>query len=111
MSSFPVNPPPQHHAPQTTPAQAPAQIPSNLVGPATSATTPQQVYARPTKRPRELTDDEAAAIVHRNYARGDFIVGNSAPVRIDTRLPVKLVLGENDHVHFTIGSLSGYPGL
>ncbi|TFY55394.1 hypothetical protein EVG20_g9333 [Dentipellis fragilis] len=57
---------------------------------------------RPNKRPRPLTEEEAAAIT-RNFSRGDFYVGTSAPVRIDPRLPVRLTLGEGDHVHFTIG--------
>jgi hypothetical protein len=52
---------------------------------------------RPAKRPRTLTDEETAAIT-RNFSRGDFFVGNSAPVRIDPRLPVRLTLGEGDHV-------------
>lgn len=57
---------------------------------------------RPNKRPRNLTEEEAAAIT-RNFSRGDFYVGNSAPVRIDPRLPVRLTLGEGDQVHFTVG--------
>ena len=57
---------------------------------------------RPAKRPRNLTEEEAAAIT-RNFQRGDFYVGSTAPVRIDPRLPVRLTLGEGDHVHFTIG--------
>ncbi|KIM47659.1 hypothetical protein M413DRAFT_22286 [Hebeloma cylindrosporum] len=61
---------------------------------------------RPNKRPRNLTDEEAAAIT-RNFTRGDFYVGSSAPVRIDPRLPVRLTLGEGDHVHFTIGESLG----
>lgn len=56
---------------------------------------------RPSKRPRNLTEEEAAAIT-RNFTRGDFFVGSSAPVRIDPRLPVRLTLGEGDHVHFSI---------
>jgi hypothetical protein len=52
---------------------------------------------RPAKRPRTLTEEETAAIT-RNFSRGDFFVGNSAPVRIDPRLPVRLTLGEGDHV-------------
>ncbi|KAI6135474.1 hypothetical protein EV401DRAFT_1844921 [Pisolithus croceorrhizus] len=56
---------------------------------------------RPSKRPRNLTEEEAAAIT-RNFTRGDFFVGTSAPVRIDPRLPVRLTLGEGDHVHFSI---------
>lgn len=57
---------------------------------------------RPNKRPRNLTEEEAAAIT-RNFSRGDFYVGSSAPVRIDPRLTVRLTLGEGDHVHFAIG--------
>ncbi|KAJ3761928.1 hypothetical protein F5878DRAFT_599526 [Lentinula raphanica] len=57
---------------------------------------------RPSKRPRPLTDEEAQAIT-RNFSRGDFYVGSSAPVRIDPRLPVRLTLGEGDNVHFTVG--------
>jgi hypothetical protein len=57
-----------------------------------------------------LTEEEAAAIT-RNFTRGDFFVGNSAPVRIDTRLPVRLLLAEGDRVHFTIGELSDYPNM
>ncbi|KAL4070750.1 hypothetical protein J3A83DRAFT_4094827 [Scleroderma citrinum] len=56
---------------------------------------------RSNKRPRNLTEEEAAAIT-RNFSRGDFFVGTSAPVRIDPRLPVRLTLGEGDHVHFSI---------
>ena len=55
---------------------------------------------RATKRPRPLTEEETVVI--RNYQRGDFIVGNGRPVRIDPRLPVRLTLGEGDQVHFTI---------
>ncbi|KAG1875525.1 hypothetical protein DFJ58DRAFT_756744 [Suillus subalutaceus] len=54
-----------------------------------------------TSGPRNLTEEEAAAIT-RNFSRGDFFVGSSAPVRIDPRLPVRLTLGEGDHVHFSI---------
>lgn len=57
---------------------------------------------RPNKRPRNLTEEEAQAIT-RNWQRGDFYVGTSAPVRIDPRLPVRLTLGEGDHVHFAVG--------
>lgn len=57
---------------------------------------------RPNKRPRTLTEEEAAAIT-RNFSRGDFYVGTSAPVRIDPRLPVRLTLGDGDQVHFTVG--------
>ncbi|KAJ7292771.1 hypothetical protein C8J57DRAFT_1703666 [Mycena rebaudengoi] len=58
---------------------------------------------RPAKRARTLTEEETAAIT-RNFSRGDFFVGNSAPVRIDPRLPVRLTLGEGDHVHFNVGN-------
>lgn len=68
---------------------------SNSFGPTTSS-------FRPTKRPRQLTEEEAAAIT-RNFTRGDFFVGTSAPVRIDPRLPVRLTLAEGDQVHFSIG--------
>ncbi|RPD57146.1 hypothetical protein L227DRAFT_587768 [Lentinus tigrinus ALCF2SS1-6] len=57
---------------------------------------------RPNKRPRPLTEEETAAIT-RNFTRGDFFVGSSAPVRIDPRLPVRLTLAEGDQVHFSIG--------
>ncbi|KAJ7606870.1 hypothetical protein FB45DRAFT_949362 [Roridomyces roridus] len=58
---------------------------------------------RPAKRVRTLTEEETAAIT-RNFSRGDFFVGTSAPVRIDPRLPVKLTLGDGDHVHFNVGN-------
>lgn len=59
---------------------------------------------RPNKRSRPLTEEETAAIT-RNWSRGDFFIAGSAPVRIDPRLPVRLTLGENDQVHFTIGEV------
>ncbi|KAF8665371.1 hypothetical protein AX16_000390 [Volvariella volvacea WC 439] len=68
-------------------------------GPFTGASTST---FRPNKRPRALTEEEAAAIT-RNFSRGDFYVGSSAPVRIDPRLPVRLTLGEGDQVHFSVG--------
>ena len=57
---------------------------------------------RPNKRPRNLTEEEAAAIT-RNFTRGAFFVGQSEPIRIDPRLPVRLTLAEGDQVHFLIG--------
>ena len=39
---------------------------------------------------------------HLSYV-SDPPLGQSGPVRIDPRLPVKLTLGEGDLVHFTIG--------
>ncbi|KAJ7508563.1 hypothetical protein B0H11DRAFT_1965668 [Mycena galericulata] len=63
---------------------------------------------RPAKRPRPLTEEETAAIT-RNFSRGDFFVGNSAPVRIDPRLPVRLTLGDGDHVHFNVGNYETQP--
>ncbi|KAF9453894.1 hypothetical protein P691DRAFT_812510 [Macrolepiota fuliginosa MF-IS2] len=104
----------QHHTPAPNPVQfAPPPMYATLQG--TPNINHQQYYDysgaftgassstfRPNKRPRNLTEEEAAAIT-RNFSRGDFYVGNSAPVRIDPRLPVRLTLGEGDHVHFTVG--------
>ena len=73
----------------------------NGVFPGTSTSASSTPF-RPNKRPRPLTEEEAAAIT-RNFTRGDFIVGQSAPVRIDPRLPVRLTLTEGDQVQFTIG--------
>ncbi|PCH34063.1 hypothetical protein WOLCODRAFT_62243, partial [Wolfiporia cocos MD-104 SS10] len=86
-------PPPMHNIPN------PHYYDYNnaFAGPSTSTST-----FRPNKRPRNLTEEEAAAIT-RNFSRGDFFVGNSAPVRIDPRLPVRLTLAEGDQVHFSIG--------
>ncbi|KAI0778760.1 hypothetical protein BD413DRAFT_511547 [Trametes elegans] len=67
-----------------------------------SAASPSTSTFRPAKRPRPLTEEETASIT-RNYTRGDFFVGSSAPVRIDPRLPVRLTLAEGDQVHFSIG--------
>ncbi|KAI8990573.1 hypothetical protein BD414DRAFT_459209 [Trametes punicea] len=74
-----------------------AANPTATASPSTSTST-----FRPSKRPRPLTEEEAAAIT-RNFTRGDFFVGSSAPVRIDPRLPVRLTLAEGDQVHFSIG--------
>ena len=63
---------------------------------------------RPNKRPRNLTEDEAAAIT-RNFTRGAFFVGQSEPIRIDPRLPVRLTLAEGDQVHFLIGETAAFP--
>ncbi|KAH9897823.1 hypothetical protein C8Q73DRAFT_373653 [Cubamyces lactineus] len=69
--------------------------------PPAAASTSTSTF-RPAKRPRPLTEEETAAIT-RNFTRGDFFVGSSAPVRIDPRLPVRLTLAEGDQVHFSIG--------
>ncbi|KAH9849281.1 hypothetical protein C2E23DRAFT_870801 [Lenzites betulinus] len=81
-------------------ANPPAAAPP---APSTSApAAPSTSSFRPAKRPRPLTEEETAAIT-RNFTRGDFFVGSSAPVRIDPRLPVRLTLAEGDQVHFSIG--------
>ncbi|KAL1951114.1 hypothetical protein VTO73DRAFT_263 [Trametes versicolor] len=74
-----------------------ANPPATQAAPAASTST-----FRSAKRPRPLTEEETAAIT-RNFTRGDFFVGSSAPVRIDPRLPVRLTLAEGDQVHFSIG--------
>ncbi|KAI0756309.1 hypothetical protein C8Q80DRAFT_1127873 [Daedaleopsis nitida] len=79
------------------PAAPSAAAPPPSAPPSTSTST-----FRPSKRPRPLTEEETAAIT-RNFTRGDFFVGSSAPVRIDPRLPVRLTLAEGDQVHFSIG--------
>jgi hypothetical protein len=102
----------QHHSGPAVPTFAAPQMFTSTVQPTLSH---QQYYDyngtftgaststfRPNKRPRNLTEEETAAIT-RNFSRGDFYVGSSAPVRIDPRLPVRLTLGEGDHVHFTVG--------
>ena len=63
---------------------------------------------RPNKRPRNLTEEEAAAIT-RNFTRGAFFIGQSEPIRIDPRLPVRLTLAEGDQVHFLIGETAFQP--
>ncbi|KAI4526614.1 hypothetical protein K523DRAFT_311938 [Schizophyllum commune Tattone D] len=92
----PFQPPPMYTTLQSNTIQQPYY---DYNGQYTGASTST---FRPNKRPRNLTEEEAAAIT-RNFSRGDFFVGNSAPVRIDPRLPVRLTLGEGDHVHFTVG--------
>ncbi|KAF8628262.1 hypothetical protein AX15_004033 [Amanita polypyramis BW_CC] len=102
-----------HHTPAAVQAFAPPPMYATLQGPPNLSHQHYYDYNgtftgaststfRPNKRPRNLTEEEAAAIT-RNFSRGDFYVGNSAPVRIDPRLPVRLTLGEGDHVHFTVG--------
>ena len=91
-------PPPMYATLQSTPTLTQQQF-YDYNGAFTGASTST---FRPSKRPRNLTEEETAAIT-RNFSRGDFFVGTSAPVRIDPRLPVRLTLGEGDHVHFTIG--------
>ena len=102
-------PPPAMYAPPPPPPPMQAlghgyydynAFPANPATASTSASASNSF--RPTKRPRNLTEEEAAAIT-RNFTRGDFFVGTSAPVRIDPRLPVRLTLAEGDQVHFTIG--------
>ncbi|RDX51211.1 hypothetical protein OH76DRAFT_1347751, partial [Lentinus brumalis] len=78
-----------------------ASSPANPANP-TNPTGASTSTFRPNKRPRPLTEEETAAIT-RNFTRGDFFVGSSAPVRIDPRLPVRLTLAEGDQVHFSIG--------
>ncbi|KAL1748941.1 hypothetical protein HDZ31DRAFT_59828 [Schizophyllum fasciatum] len=95
-SAPPFQPPPMYTTLQSNTIQQPYY---DYNGQYTGASTST---FRPNKRPRNLTEEEAAAIT-RNFSRGDFFVGNSAPVRIDPRLPVRLTLGEGDHVHFTVG--------
>lgn len=70
--------------------------------PTTTTTGASTSTFRPNKRPRNLTDEEAAAIT-RNFTRGAFFIGQSEPIRIDPRLPVRLTLAEGDQVHFLIG--------
>ncbi|KAL7285524.1 hypothetical protein ACG7TL_000628 [Trametes sanguinea] len=82
--------------------QAPAPAPAPAPNPPTAAASSSTSSFRPAKRPRPLTEEETAAIT-RNFTRGDFFVGSSAPVRIDPRLPVRLTLAEGDQVHFSIG--------
>ena len=57
---------------------------------------------------RNLTEEEAAAIT-RNFQRGAFFIGQSEPIRIDPRLPVRLTLAEGDQVHFLIGETAFQP--
>lgn len=82
-----------------TSAAAPTTAPQAPPTPASTASY------RPSKRPRNLTEEETAVISR--YTRGDFFVGSSAPVRIDPRLPVRLTLGEGDQVHFIVGHENG----
>ncbi|KAI0073943.1 hypothetical protein K474DRAFT_1666013 [Panus rudis PR-1116 ss-1] len=97
-------PPPQVFAPPPMPYGPPIQPLGHpqYYDYSNSFGNPGSSSFRPTKRPRQLTEEEAAAIT-RNFTRGDFFVGSSAPVRIDPRLPVRLTLAEGDQVHFSIG--------
>jgi hypothetical protein len=79
-------------APPAQPAPPVPSAPPSQAAPSNSTTTTPY---RPTKRQRTLTEEEQAAIT-RNFTRGDFFVGVSAPVRIDPRLTVRLTLGEGD---------------
>ncbi|KAG6856018.1 hypothetical protein H0H87_008335 [Tephrocybe sp. NHM501043] len=117
LHDFAITPAPAD--PAAPPTAPPAQSHFVAVPPAYSGTLAQQQYytdynyaaasassssfsARPAKRPRTLTEEETQAIT-RNYTRGEFFIGNNAPVRIDVRLPVRLTLGDQDQVHFMIG--------
>lgn len=113
---IPGYPPPMHSLAHpnyydysTFSATAPAGTP-----PATTGTTPTATAGtststfRPNKRPRNLTEEETAAIT-RNFQRGAFFIGQSEPIRIDPRLPVRLTLAEGDQVHFLIGETTYQP--
>lgn len=92
----------------------------SLVGPGTpgtaslslgirrEATPPQGGGARPTKkaRYRNLTDAEIASFQTpkgSTFKRGTFYVGESAPVTIDPRLPLRLLLADDQRVDFFVG--------
>lgn len=96
---------PNYYDYSTFQASAPSAAPSTTPTAAASASTST---FRPNKRPRNLTDEEAAAIT-RNFQRGAFFIGQSEPIRIDPRLPVRLTLAEGDVVHFLIGETAYQP--
>ncbi|KAJ7929411.1 kinase-like domain-containing protein [Mycena leptocephala] len=82
------------------PDDLPVYAASHCCGVFTAAST----IIRPTKRQRSLYEHEASLFAH-NFNRGDFFVGNSAPVRIDPRLPVCItLLRSGDNVHFDVGN-------
>jgi hypothetical protein len=92
---MPYAPPPMHSLGQPNYYDYNQPFPTATAGASTST-------FRPNKRPRNLTDEEAAAIT-RNFTRGAFFIGRSEPIHIDPRLPVRLTLAEGDQVHFLIG--------
>ena len=102
---------PNYYDYSTFPASAPAAAPNTTPTPAAATVVPPAASSstfRPSKRPRPLTDDEAAAIT-RNFQRGLFFIGQSEPIRVDPRLPVRLTLAEGDQVHILIGENAFQP--
>ena len=88
------------HTPQTSTPQS-HQMQQQQAAAATQQSTSTTQFR--AKRQRNLTEEETASLT-RNFQRGNFYVGASAPVKIDQRLTVRLVLGdEGDHVHFIVG--------
>jgi len=67
--------------------------------------TPPQGNTRPLKkaRYRNLTETELATFHPKPYKRGTFYVGESAPVTIDPRLPLRLLLADEERVDFFVG--------
>lgn len=67
--------------------------------------TPPPGNSRPLKkaRYRTLTDAELATFHPKPYKRGTFYVGESAPVTIDPRLPLRLLLADEERVDFFVG--------
>lgn len=98
---------PNYYDYSTFPAAAAAPSTTQTTTPTATATGSTSTF-RPSKRPRPLTDEEAAAIT-RNFQRGAFFIGQSEPIRIDPRLPVRLTLAEGDQVHFLIGETAFQP--
>lgn len=69
--------------------------------------TPPPGNSRPTKkaRYRNLTETELATFHPKPYKRGTFYVGESAPVTIDPRLPLRLLLADEERVDFFVGDI------
>jgi len=106
---------------QGTFVAAPSVVPSSngsIVGPGTPGAaslslgmrrenTPPQGGARPSKkaRYRQLTDAEIASFQPKgtSFKRGTFYIGESAPVTIDPRLPLRLLLADEERVDFFVG--------